>query len=189
MELFDMFKIAKKIELKDGAITLMNAPVNIIPTSLFKDVQDDLINSVGFVRAYNLVYNNAKMGGQTFNQQLLKTHKFKDKRDILEWQRKVMMFAGWGKWKLQNFEPEKNSITAQFTDSPFTKAYPKSNFPVDIIPVGFSAGGISTCFKADLECIETKCQAMGDDYCQIEVCPKEIIENKRNELWKQWKLI
>ncbi len=189
MNLFELFKLSRTLQLKDGEILLMSTPVNMVPTTVLADMQKSLIDKLGFVKAYTIFYESAKNGAYLYNKNFIEFYKFKDKRDILEWQRKVVTMAGWGNWKIQSFNTENNAIVAKIEKSVFAGEYGQVSYPVDIIPVGFSAGGMSANFGSDLECIETKCIAMGDPYCEIEIGPPELIIPKREQLWKKWKLI
>jgi len=188
MDLFELFKLSRTLRMKDGTILLMDTPVNIIPTDILCDLQKDLIDSVGVSQAYKLFYESAKNGAIDYNKEFIKIHRFKDKRDIVEWQWKIVTLAGWGKWSVTSISNE-NILTARFENSPFPRIYGNSNFPVDFIPAGFSAGGISAAFNKNLEALETKCMAMGDPFCEIVVGPPEFIEEKKQTLWHKWKLI
>lgn len=188
MNLFELFKIAKTLSLKDGTILLMGTPVNIIPTDVLCDLQKDLIKAVGMPKAYEAFYKSAKIGALDYNKEFIKTYNFKNMRDIIEWQWKIVTLAGWGKWTIHSITNE-NILTARFENSPFPRTYGKSSFPVDFIPTGFSAGGISAASNKKLEALETKCMAMGDPYCEIVVGPPEFIEKRKQELWHKWQLI
>ena len=189
MNLLDYFRISKTISFKDGEILLMNQNVNVTPTSILCDFQKGLIENIGFKESYENLYNTANKISYDYNSKFIKGYKFKSERDVTEWQIKVVTLAGWGKWTIKHFEPEKYNIIFQMKNSPFTKVYGKSGFPVDIITAGLVAGGALSNFKKPIEAIETKCQAMGDEYCQIEIGIPEAIEAKKKELWAKWKLI
>ena len=60
--LFDLFKFSKLLDLKNGKISLMETPVNIIPTSILCGHQKTLIKNLGLEEAYNILYTNSKEG-------------------------------------------------------------------------------------------------------------------------------
>lgn len=188
MDLFELFKLAKTLKFGDGTILLMSTPVNIIPTDILCDLQKDMIKAVGVPKAYEAFYESAKKGALDYNKEFIKIHKFKDKRDIIEWQWKIVTLAGWGKWKVASITNE-NVLTARVENSPFPRIFGRSDYPVDFIPAGFSAGGISAASNEQFEALETKCMAMGDPYCEIVVGPPKVIEAKKQALWRKWKLI
>jgi len=148
-----------------------------------------MIDALGFQKAYQDIYQTTKEGSYNYNKNFIKFHGFKDKRKIVDWQWKIVTFSGWGEWEIIHLDLKENTLAAKFEDSPFPKAYGKAKYPVDIIPAAFSAGGISSCFGTDLDCIETKCMAMGHPFCEIFIGPKKLIEEKRQALWTKWKLI
>src|SRR3989338_9252489 len=189
LNLFELFKFSKTLTSKDGKLMLMNTPVNVIPTAILCELQKGMIEAWGFQKAYQQIYKTTKDGSYTYNKDFIKFHEFKDKRKIVDWQWKIVTFSGWGEWQITYIDLKENTLVARFKDSSFPKEYGKAKYPVDIIPVAFSAGGIAACFGIDLDCIETKCEAMGDPYCEIVVGPPEFIEEKKQALWRKWKLI
>jgi len=188
MNLFEMFKFSKTISWEDGEIKLMSTYVSVVPSTLLIALQKSLIEKLGFEKAYNQIYDNTRKGSFKWNEEFVKAHNFKEKRKIVDWQWKIVTFAGWGKWEIINLELDNNRLNAKFIDSPLTKQYGKSKYPVDFVATAFSAGGISVAFGADLDCIETKCQAMGHPYCEIEIGEKDYIAKRKDELWKKWGL-
>lgn len=188
-QLFDMFKLSKELELKDGEIRLMKTNVNLIPTSLFCELQKSLINNRGFEGAYNQIYNSAKVGSKKYNDSFIQKHKFDDKRKILNWQIKIVTMAGWGQLEIAYIDLPKKEVIIKYDNSPFAARYGKSQYPVCIVPTGFTAGGVTSNLGMNIEGIETKCIAMGDPFCQIELGLKEHIEEKKRQLWKKLKIL
>ena len=188
-QLFDMFKLAKELELKDGEIQLMKTNVNLIPTSLFCELQKSLINNRGFERAYNQIYNSAKLGSKKYNDSFIQKHKFDDRRKILNWQIKIVTMAGWGQLEIAYVDLKKNEVIIKYDNSPFAAKYGKSKYPVCIVPTGFTAGGVASNLGVNIEGVETKCIARGDPFCQIELGLKDRIEEKKRQLWKKLKIL
>lgn len=188
MQLFDMFRLSKELDLKDGEIQLMKTNVNLIPTALFCELQKSLINAWGYRRAHSQIYDSAKAGSKKYNTSFIQKHAFEDKRKILNWQIKIVTMAGWGQLEIAAIDLQKNELTIKYDNSPFAARYGKSAYPVCIVPTGFTAGGVTSNFGVNIDAVETKCMAMGDHYCQIELGPKEQIEAKRETLWKKLKI-
>lgn len=187
--LFELFKYSKMLKIKDGELTLMNTYINIIPTALLCDLQKGLVQSWGLEKAYDAIYKSAKRGSAEYNKDLIKKQGFTNKRKIFDWQMRVVTFSGWGVIEPSKIDFKNISFKAHYHDSPFTKEYGKSNYPVDFIPMGFTAGGVSQAVGKDVDAVETKCMAMGHPYCEIELGLPKIINKKRLELWRKWKLI
>jgi len=191
--LFEMFKFSKMLKVEDGNMSLMGVDINIVPTSILCSLQKGLIDAIGLEKTYNQIYESAKKGSIEYNSSFIKQQKFVDKRKILDWQAKILEFGGWGHIEIAKIDFEKNTLVAHFKQTPFTatytKLYGKSKGPVDFITAGFNAGGLSVMAGKDLDVIETKCVSMGDAYCEFEAGPHKVIEAKRKDLWKKWKLI
>jgi predicted hydrocarbon binding protein len=186
--LFEMFKFSKTLTVKDGDLSLMGVDINIIPTSIICELQDGLIDSMGFEKAYDLLYKKAKEGSIDYNKEFIKQKKFTDKHKILDWQTKIVTFAGYGQLEIAQIDFTKESYKVKFNNSKLPKVCGKKKFPVDIIPTGFVAGGLSATLGKDVDAVEIKCKSLGDPYCEIEVGPPKHIKKVREELWKKWKL-
>lgn len=185
MELFDMFKLSRELELTDGEIQLMKTSVNLIPTALFCELQKNMINLRGFAKAYDQIYSSAKKGSKKYNDSFIQKHKFEDKRKILNWQIKIVTMSGWGQLEIAYVDLQKNELIIKYGNSPFAAKYGKSKYPVCIVPTAFTAGGVSSNFGIDIDAVETKCMAMGDPFCQIELGPKEAILEKKKQVWEK----
>jgi len=187
--LFELFKFSKMLKIQDGSMDLMGVDINIIPTAILRDLQKGLINSLGFEKAYNTIYNQAKSGSQDYNSSFMKKQRFKDKHKTIDWQTKIVTFSGWGKLEVVKIDFGENNHRVKFKNSSMPKSYGKSKYPVDIIPTGFVAGGLRAVSGKDMDAIEIKCEAIGDPFCEIEVGTPTYIKKRKKELWKKWKLI
>lgn len=186
--LFDLFKFSKLLDVSDGKLTLMNTPVNVIPTTILCNEQKMLIETLGFRRAHEEMYRESKKGSYEYNSQFIKTHGFSDKHKIIDWQTKIVAFAGWGELELALLDTQHDRVVVHFKNSPYPKAYGKVNYPVDFIATGFVAGGVSALLNKDLDAFERLCQAKGDAFCEVEVGPIGIIMKKREDMWKELNL-
>ncbi len=189
--MFDLFKFSKLLNIEDGKLELMNTPINIVPTSILCNIQKSLVEQLGLEKAYSIIYQQAKEGSISYNREFIKKQKFSDKRKILDWQIKVVSFAGWGELEiaLALLDSKEKRNIVHFKNPTFPIIYGKSNYPVDFIPAGFIAGGLSENLGIDLDVVETKCVSMKDQFCEFEVGKPEAILDLRNKLWKKWGLI
>ncbi len=187
--LFDYFKFARLLDIKDGRIDLMQVPINIIPTSILTNFQKDLVGSLGLEEGYKKIYDVAKSGSYEYNKSFMTKQGFKDKRVMLDWQIKIVTFSGWGNLQLSSVDLNNDLVTVKYDNSPFPKEYGPSKYPVDFIATGFTAGGVSANLGKDLDAYESKCMARGDPYCEIIAGPPDKIKKERLQLWKQLKVI
>jgi len=187
--LFELFKFSKMLKIQDGNLNLMGVDINIIPTSILCDLQKGLIDSLGFEKAYNMIYNRAKSGSLQYNKTFIEKQRFKDKHKTTDWQTKIVTFSGWGKLEVVKIDFKEESHRVKFNNSIFAKNYGKAKYAVDIIPTGFVAGGLSATSGKDIDAVEIKCMARGAPFCEIEVGSPAYIEERRKALWHKWKLI
>lgn len=183
--LFDLFKFSKLLDVSNGKLVLMGTPINIIPTSILCNEQKMLIKTLGMEVAYQQLYKESKAGSYNYNMEFIKTQKFTDKHKIIDWQTKIVAFAGWGELQLALLDSDNFRVIIHFKDSPYPKSYGPAKYPIDFIATGFVAGGVSALFGKDVDAVETRCLAKGDPFCVIEVGLPEIIDAKRKEIWSE----
>ena len=184
--LFDLFKFSKLLDLKNGKISLMETPVNIIPTSILCGHQKTLIKNLGLEEAYNILYTNSKEGSINYNLSFIKKLGLIELRKIIDWQTKILSLSGWGEVDIAMVNPKEKNFIAHFKESAFAESYGKEKYAIDFILTGLVAGGLTAATGVDLDAIETKCESMGDQFCEIEVGPTDTIENKKIALWEKW---
>ena len=184
--LFDLFKFSKLLDLKNGKISLMETPVNIIPTSILCGHQKTLIKNLGLEEAYNILYTNSKEGSINYNLSFIKKLGLIELRKIIDWQTKIVSLSGWGEVDIAMVNPKEKNFIAHFKESAFAESYGKEKYAIDFILTGLVAGGLTAATGVDLDAIETKCESMGDQFCEIEVGPTDTIENKKSALWEKW---
>jgi len=184
--LFDLFKFSKLLDLKNGKISLMETPVNLMPTSILCEHQKTLIKNLGQEEAYDILYGNSKEGSIRYNLSFIKKLGLVDIRKIIDWQTKIVALSGWGEVDIAMVNPKEKNFVAHFKESAFAESYGKEKYAIDFILTGLVAGGLTAATGVDLDAIETKCESMGDQFCEIEVGIKNTIENKKAILWKKW---
>jgi len=190
MQLLDLFKVSKLVEFRDGGISLMKTPVNIMPTSVLCSFQHGLINAEGMGKAYEIMYEEVKKGSREYNEAFIKSQNFTEKHKIIDWQTKIVSLSGWGNIVVALIDFDKNRFVTHFNNSTFARAYKnaygRQKQAVDFIATGFVAGGLSAAAGRDLDAVETSCIARGDSTCEIEVGAPDVIAKTRKELWKKW---
>jgi len=187
-QLFDLFKYARLLNIKDGNIKVWDIPMNIIPTFVLRDLQKDLIETMGYRKAFEKIYSNTKSGSAEYNKNFIKSQGFTDKRKIIDWQTKIVSLSGWGTIEIAKIDFENDAYVAHFKEIPFARQYGKVKYPVDFLVCGFIAGGFSAALGKNLECYETQCIAQGKPYCEFIVGQKKTIDKKRETLWKSLNL-
>ncbi len=177
--------------MEDGKLELMKTQINIVPTSILCNTQKVLVKELGFKKAYELLYTESKSGSFEYNKEFIKKENFSDKRKILDWQIKIVTFAGWGELEaaLVMIDSASKRNIVHFKNSTYPLSYGPSDYAVDFISAGFIAGGLSAMMDMNLDVVETKCIARKDPFCEFEVGKPKVIESLRTDLWKKWKVV
>ena len=185
-KLIEMFRLAKLVDMQDGEIDLMGTPVNIIPTHILCYLQKDLIEALGFRKAYEKIYAGAKEGARKYNQSFIEKYGFRDKRKTLDWQIKIVTSAGWGKSEVAFVDFKEDRAVIRYDKSPLPREYGRVEYPACILPTAFTAGGACVALGTDQDAVETKCMVMGSPFCEIEIGSPDRIAELRERLWREW---
>jgi predicted hydrocarbon binding protein len=116
-------------------------------------------------RAETVMYMIGKHAGERFVKRLLKSG-FKDEE--LKCALEIFLTnGGWGKVRARvNFQKQtaivriRNSVTTRRT---------KAKEPVCHFINGYVAGALGVVFGKEIECVETRCKAKGDAFCEFRV--------------------
>ncbi len=80
---------------------------------------------------------------------------------------------GLGDMEIVKLENDKKQALIKISNSTiaseYSKKYSKSKTPVDLIAAAILAGIFSYVFKKQVDCVEDKCIAKGDSYCQFSI--------------------
>ncbi len=98
------------------------------------------------------------------------------KRRIIFELLKQLPRRGYGIPELTSYDEENLLFRVRVKNSFDVVGYRYSDKPVCSVMSGVFAGDTEEVFKREMECIETKCMAMGDPYCEFEVFEKKRME-------------
>lgn len=169
MNIFELFNLSRDIEIKDGNVYLMKHAISIMSPNMLSDIQQKLITEIGLEEASKKLYGTAKKGFYKLMDESTKHKNLKDKLETINFINKVLTSTGWGKFSVEQFNPQKK-IVVKIENSFMAKEYGTSSYACDFMLAGFLAGGLSGVLKSNFDAIETKCIASGNKFCEIEVC-------------------
>lgn len=163
-----------QLKFENGKIVLLDQNVAMTPMNTHIDLAKYLND--GGVQSH--LYLAAKNTGVSWNQGMLKNYSTKTRREIFDWGKKVMSLAGFGDFNVvkggldsnRNIWVMEKSQVAEL----FLAKYGKSLFPVCHVPRGFYAGAASFLYEKNLDAVETKCVALGDQFCEF------VIDERKN---------
>jgi len=173
--MFDLFKkllFSRQLTLEKGKVIMLGSPMCVTPVSIFIDIQKDLEKALGKKNAYERIYEGSKEGGIKFAKKLYEVYKLKGEK-LLTWEFDVVMLAGWGEFKMINFDRNKKTMRVEVKNSPIALGYGNSKTPIDCLIAGFAAGGAEVALGIPMKVKEIKCLAMGHPYCEFLAEPKK----------------
>jgi len=182
-----MFKVIlellahKQFRLEEGYITLFDQYGLMIPVITLVEIQKILEKN----GKENILYYGAKRSGSEWIKRIFKLYKMDTIEDQVNWGEKTFTLSGNGKMKVVEWDIKKCKMIYRVYESAISKIYGKTNHPVDQIPRGWFAGASCVFFNKDVDAVETKCLAMGDDFCEFLVQPRNKFDLKIKYIKKQ----
>ncbi len=112
-----------------------------------------------------------------FEGGFLSAAKFKEMYDysdvqIIEFMMQMGTEIGWGKFRLDHYQPDEKLLQVTVEKSPFSETYGKSSDGVCDLIRGVISGLASALFSKDCEATESRCLARGDRNCVFVVTTK-----------------
>jgi len=181
-----MFKLVsdlllhRKFVFEEGSVTLFNIPISIIPTNFIVLLQKEL-DKKGLD---NLVYQVAKINGKEWFRSMDKDYQLKTK-DVMQWGPDLISLAGWGKVTVRTKKDSEKSLIVLLEKSANAIVYGPSDKPIDHFFRGLVCGAWSYVYGEDLDAIETKCLARGDNACEFLLMPKNRFDLSNQEIKTQ----
>ncbi len=153
----------KQLAFEEGSIKLLNQNVVIFPIVNLFDIQVAM-EEVG---RENKLYDSSKKLGKLWIEEIFKAYAMNTIEEQVRWGETVVTLAGFGKMKVVNWDVDKKEMIYQLHDSSLAKLYGKVGRCVDHVPRGWYAGASSAFFHDDIDCVELKCIAKDDPYCEF----------------------
>ena len=169
-----MFEFAKnllrfrEVRFEEDGVLLHGQPLALISMEMLMHIQKDLEKR----GLENQVYHSVKEGGQEWMWHLEERHHM-SLGEHIRWGCDLVTMAGYGRMTLTDADLEKKSVTFRLCNSALNKVYGESAHPIDHVVRAKTAGALSYLFGEDIGCVETKCKAMGEPYCEFVCKPKD----------------
>lgn len=177
--------LARALRLEEGAISVYNIPVNMVPTDVYVELIHRLIKEYGFLKAHDIVYNSAKIGTQEYCKSLKKNTQARD-RELAKLYADIVTMAGYGIATITKFDLENKGVVCRFDNSAVAKRYMqfygKTPYPIDIVTTGLYAGSFNVLFNQENEAVEIHCIAKGDPFCEFIYAKSDIIQPLREKI-------
>jgi predicted hydrocarbon binding protein len=167
-----------KIRIEKGLIIFLNAHNILLPVRVLLKLQQMLEERIGEEKATEFL---KELGSFQIKQALVRYTellgiKMMEKYKFEEFGKDVLMILGYGNYEIK-VQHENKRMILQSDNTPiareFNLMFGKSKRPIDFYLCGMFEEVGKCIFGVSMKCIETKCIACGDPYCQFEVFPAE----------------
>lgn len=115
---------------------------------------------------FDALYEGGFAGGFLSSKNYQEMHGYTD-REVLDFMTSMGGEIGWGRFQVEQYDPEAEILEISVASSPFAEAYGEAEHPVCHLLRGIVAGIGSALLKTECGAIETACSAMGDDKCRF----------------------
>lgn len=183
-----MFDLVRKLlfsgqfKMEMGELKLLNQDIAFFPVKLFSLIIEQNPTII------KDVYEGSKESAIIFSEEIKSRYKFKS-FDLKNWLKDIIEVAGWGIMNFTSYDARKHKASIILEKSKLGKAATRKHF-ADHPLRGFFAGGGSISMKKNLECIEVRCIANGDKFCEFIIAEKQYLKKEYGDLFKKqlwWK--
>jgi len=171
MNMFDLFKkllMAGQIRFEEGSIAFLNERVVITTAELFVNLMNKFKNDEKTCLNLYLASKHSHVKG--FSEAVSKKYKLKQ-MELAKWLVNTGNVSGWGNMKFTAEDDSTKMFVIEVRNG--ISQNMKSDVPVDHFLRGQIAGGASSAFDIDFDCIERKCIAARDECCEFVIKPRE----------------
>jgi len=175
-ELLTKLLFARKIEARDGQLLIVGVPMLITPVTFFAYSLLDAFEK-NTLQDYYKIWKRAV--NETFSADVEKQFGLKRGR-LADWLRELGGATGWGQIDFVTVDYEKHRGIVRVKNNPVAMFLShKVNKPICYHMAALGAGVASRSFEEEVDCVEVKCMALGNPYCEFIIKPKEEIENEK----------
>lgn len=167
-ELFQKLLMARQIRFEEGNIMFLNSRVLFAPSEIFANLTEKFKNDEKMCLEFYEASKHSNIKG--FAIEVSKKYNLK-RMELAKWLMNIGNIGGWGKLKFAAEDDNEKMFIIEVRNTSTQNI--KSNKPVDHFLRGQIAGGASTAFDMEFDCIERRCISVGDSHCEFVVKPRE----------------
>ncbi len=166
---------SRQLTFSDGQIKMFNENVLFIPSDFIATYTE---SNAGNNETIKSLYNAAKTSTkEKFGITIGKEYGFAFK-DYTKWFADIINLSGWGMLAWKDVDEAGRRGVISFSNSIIASSLKgKVKTQCDHVMRGFIAGGASVAFKEDMDVIEEKCVAAGDDECVFIIGKKDYLKS------------
>lgn len=159
--------LARQLEFKDGVYLIIGKRVVMTPGTILNAFQNVLLKEVGYTRASPLLYEMGYTAGYEWIKAYRDRLNITDSNKLFDFAAEFSTSSGWGNTELVSKDLQNKHFMLHTTNSPFLNSSHKNKKPICHILRGLYSGAGEVIFGETLGGIETKCQHLGDKYCEF----------------------
>ncbi len=174
-----------------GEIFFENANSTIVPIEEISAIKKELEKIIGatvYTILYRLGIQATEEATSKFDEDLIRVARKISKRRLALKLLSHLPRRGYGIPELVEFNEEKFYIKFRVRNTMETAGYSNSEMPVCSLLAGVLAMGAELVFNREMDCIETRCEAMGDPFCEFEAFEKIKVREELHSLLEHFSL-
>ena len=166
--MFDLIKELinlKKLDMKEGEISLLGTNLCLIPP----DVYVLLLKELQKMNKQKVLYESSKKSSISWFRNLTTSLGKRTVNELIDFLPKTLNLLGLGAIEIDNKDLGKKEFLFSLYDSLTAERYGKSKSPVDLQVSGFLAGSLEFILNTETSCAETECMSQGYKKCTFVV--------------------
>jgi len=167
-----------RVIAEDGTFMFLNELFVLLPAKSFLKLRQRLMEVVGKKKTEALLKELGRYQVAEAIKRYSKTLGIEklDKDKISEFGFNVMNLMGHGVFNLVSYDKGSKKVVIKSKNAAipteYKAIYGKSDRPIDSFICGIWEEAYTRFLNAEMRCVETKCIACGDGFCQFELAPK-----------------
>ncbi|OYT53150.1 MAG: hypothetical protein B6U72_06805 [Candidatus Altiarchaeales archaeon ex4484_2] len=174
-----------------GELFFENANSTIVPieeTTAIKKELEEIIGATVYTIMYRLGIQATEEALSKFEEGMIKVARTVSKKRLILKLLSQIPRRGFGIPELVEFDEEKFYVKLRVRNAMETVGYRDSEMPVCSLLAGVIAGGSGLVFNKEMDCIETRCEAMGDPCCEFKAFEKIKVREELQSLLEHFAL-
>jgi len=156
----------KQIQFEKGKIYLFQQTILISPL----EYNYFLLKTLESKSLENIIYYSTKETGMKWLEDMIPRYNM-DMLQLIKWGNEILSLSGWGILELKDINKDSKIALFSLKDATIALKYGKSDHAVDHLLRGYVASFACKVFGCDMDAVEHKCIAKGDETCEYLVKP------------------
>jgi len=165
---YDKFVFTNGLQFRHSNFFLINLPFVMLPVDVLAAIAEKEDKALNLSVYYSV---KAAISGDVRDR--FKIDFGVEGEKGLAFMESYISASGWGQIDRTDLDFENARALVSVTDSPVAAACKNVKAPVDAFMRGFLAGLFTVYFGRNVECIESKCAALGESHCDFVIKPIE----------------